>query len=153
MTEVVTAISAYTGATVSKATEPAKPPGDPHELLAKSLVPHFHQIAKQSLRKFALPKAKLAVVMVEIELDDQVPPASSERSCSVPQRPEATYWGTDSGFRQLTYQSLDSNSFGLLEYKPALPASVRPIISSLIRWIELAYKLMACIDNRNNNHS
>ena len=107
---MVAAIRAYTAATVSKATEPAKPSGDPYELYAMSLVPDFRRIAKQSQCKFALLKAKLAVVMGEIEFNNQVPPASPERCCSVPQRPEATHCGIDSGFGQLPYQSLSTTT-------------------------------------------
>ena len=106
--EVVAAIRAYTAATVSKATEPAKPSGDPYELYAMSLVPDFRRLAEQSQRKFALLKAKLAAMMVEIEFDDQIPPATSERSSSVQHRPDASHWGMGSGFSQLPYPSLST---------------------------------------------
>jgi hypothetical protein len=64
--EIVAAIRAYSTSASNK-TESTKPPPDQFELYANSLVPDFKRIAGISQHKFALLKAKIASLMLEIE--------------------------------------------------------------------------------------
>ena len=80
---------------------------DPYELYAMSLVPDFRRLPAQ---KFALLKAKLAALMVEIEFSDVATGASNFGAPL--SRPMSAFDGSSFGLQHLQ-PPLHSSSFGM----------------------------------------